>query len=372
MADVDCLEGEAIDGSRRRLVGALALAPLLTPLSGCGGGGSAGIAAPATRSWKMGFFPTPPRPDTAIVLQGIDRFSERAELLWLQQELPWTDLLAGMTPDAVLDRDSVPLVNYCRGKGMRLGYMAELNDGLSRAEEAPQLRALGRSIAEPAVQQVYRQYVLAVAAKLQPDVIGVAAETNLVRAAAPAPLYAALVQAANACATDLQAANVAVPIFITVQAETAWGVLGSSSPYVGIDTDFADFPFTQMLGISSYPYFGFTQPEEVPTNYYSRLLIGRSLPVLVTEGGWTSAAVGSVQSSPDAQARYLRKQADLLDSVSAYGVVQTLFADIDLSSIPPPVPPTLPAFAAIGLTSSTFADKPALAVWDGLFARHLQ
>lgn len=372
MVRVDCLEGEAVDSTRRHLVTSLALAPLLAPLASCGGGGSAGIAVPATRSWKMGFFPTPPRPDTTIALQGIDRFSARAELLWVQQELPWTDLLAGMSPDAILDRDSVPLVNYCRGKGLRLGFMAELNDGLSRAEEAPQLRALGRSIAEASVQQVYRQYVLAVAAKLQPDVIGVAAETNLVRAAAPAPLYAALVQAANACAADLQAANVSVPLFVTVQAETAWGVLGSSSPYAGIDTDFADFPFTQMLGISSYPYFGYTQPEDVPGNYYSRLLNGRNLPVLVTEGGWTSAAVGSVQSSADAQARYLRKQAELLDSVSAKAVVQTLFADIDLSSIPPPVPPTLPAFAAIGLASSDFADKPALAVWDGLFARRLQ
>jgi hypothetical protein len=350
----------------------MALAPLLPPLSGCGGGGSAGIAAPATRSWKMGFFPTPPRPDTTIALQGIDRFSERAELLWVQQELPWTDLLAGMTPDAILDRDSVPLVNYCRAKGLRLGFMAELNDGLSRAEEAPQLRALGRSIAEASVQQVYRQYVLAVAAKLQPDVIGVAAETNLVRAAAAPALYAALVKAANDCAIDLRMANVSAPIFVTVQAETAWGVLGSSLPYAGVDVDFADFPFTQMLGISSYPYFGYAQPEDIPGNYYSRLLNGRSLPVLVTEGGWTSAGVGSTPASPDAQARYLRKQGDLLDSVSAEGVVQTLFADIDLSSIPPPVPPTLPAFAAIGLTGSDFAAKPALAVWDGLFARRLQ
>jgi hypothetical protein len=320
----------------------------------------------------MGFFPTPPRPDTTIALQGIDRFSERAELLWVQQELPWTDLLAGMTPEAILDRDSVPLVNYCRAKGLRLGFMAELNDGLSRAEEAPQLRALGRSIAEASVQQVYRQYVLAVAAKLQPDVIGVAAETNLVRAAAAPALYAALVKAANDCAIDLRMANVSAPIFVTVQAETAWGVLGSSLPYAGVDVDFADFPFTQMLGISSYPYFGYAQPEDIPGNYYSRLLNGRSLPVLVTEGGWTSAGVGSIHSSPDAQARYLRKQGDLLDSVSAEGVVQTLFADIDLSSIPPPVPPTLPAFAAIGLTSSDFAAKPALAIWDGFFARRLQ
>jgi hypothetical protein len=50
--------------------------------------------------------------------------------------------------------------------------MADLTDGLSRGEEAPQLRALGRSLSEPAVQQVYRDYVAAVVRKLQPDYLG--------------------------------------------------------------------------------------------------------------------------------------------------------------------------------------------------------
>jgi hypothetical protein len=360
------------DPIRRRVLKSFAVLPAASLLAGCGGGSSgAGAVAPATRSWKMGFFPTPPRLDTALVVQGVDLMSERAEFLHLQQELPWTDLLSGTPADALVDRDWAQLVAYARGKGLRIGFCAELNDGLSRAEEAPQLRALGRSIAEPAVQQAYRSFVLSVASRLQPDYLGLAAETNLVRAAAPPALYAAVKQAANLAAADLAAAGSASQLMISVQVEVAWGVFGATGPFAGIDTDFVDFPFLRTLGLSTYPYFGFAQPEDLPADYYSRLVGGRDVPVLVTEGGWTSASVGSINSSPDAQARYLTRQATLLDSVRATALVQTLFADLDLASLPPPIPVNLPLFAALGITDSSFKAKPAQSVWDGLFARRL-
>ncbi len=320
----------------------------------------------------MGFSPNPPRPTTAAVLQGIDAWSQRAELATIHEELPWADLLAGMSPDAILDRDKVQLVTYLRGKGLKLYFMNDLTDGLSRSQEAPALRALGRSITEPAVQLAYRSYVLAVARKLSPEYIGLAAETNLIRAAAPATLYAAVVQAANAASADLVAAGNGATRLVSVQVETAWGLLGTTAaPYAGVEQDFADFPFIQLLGLSSYPYFSFAQPEAIPSNYYARLLNGRALPVMVAEGGWSSASVGTVTSSTDLQARYITRQEALLDSVNARAVVQLLFADLDLSTVPPPVPANLPLFADIGLEDSNFNAKPALAAWDMLHARPL-
>jgi hypothetical protein len=360
-------------GSASAMVTSTFAALLLTGLSGCGGGHStaSNMPPPPTRTWSMGFASTPPRLSTAAVIQGIDLWSTRAELAAIHEELPWTDLLAGMSPDAILDRDKVQLVNYLRGKGLHLYFMADLTDGLSRGEEAPQLRALGRSLTEPAVQQVYRDYVLAVARKLNPEFIGLAAETNLIRAAAPPALYAAVVRAANDAAADLHAAGAGGSLMFSVQVEVAWGVLGGNGTYAGVEQDFTDFPFVQILGLSSYPYFSFTQPEDIPNNYYSRLLNSRTVPVMVVEGGWTSASVGTVQSSPDLQARYVTRHAALLDAVGARGVIQLLFADLDLSSLPPPIPPNLPLFVSIGLTDSDFAGKPALAAWDALFARRL-
>ena len=360
----------------KSLLLACAAALVLTGVSACGGGGggSASTSPPpavATRTWSLGFSAIPPRLTTEAVLQGIDLWSQRAELAVIHEELPWRDLLSGMSPDAILDRDKVQLVVYMRGKGLKLYFMADLTDGLSRGEEAPQLRALGRSITEPAVQQAYRDYMLAVQRKLNPEFIGLAAETNLIRVAAPSAVYAAVVTATNAAAADLRSARSAATLMISVQVETAWGLLPSTGNYVGVERDFTDFPFVQMLGLSSYPYFAFAQPEDIPTNYYSRLPNGRTLRVMVVEGGWTSATAGTIQSSPGLQARYITRHAQLLDAVGARGLIQLVFADIDLASIPPPIPSNLPLFINIGLTDSDFNAKPALAAWDALHARRL-
>ncbi len=357
--------------SRRQVLGAT-LSFAAAPLSGCGSGDAGQTPSPSalTRSWKMGFSPNPPRYTVAAVLQGIDLWSRRAELAIIHEELPWTDLLAGMTPDAILDRDKVQLVQYLRSKGLLLIVMGDLNDGLAREQDAPQLRALGRSIVEPAVQQLYRSYMLAVDRKLTPQVLGLVAECNLIRAAA-SNLYPAVRQAANDAAADLRAAGSRTTLMASVQVETAWGRLGGNGAYVGIETDFADFPFVETLGLSSYPYFGWSAPEDIPLDYYRRLLAGRSLPAMVVEGGWPSAGAGAIASSADTQARYIARHADLLDQVGAKAWLQLQFADIDLAALPPPLPPNLPLFASIGLADSDFIAKPALATWDTLFARKL-
>lgn len=360
------------DMQRRKLLLAAASSALALGSAGCGGGAPTPAPPPpptSTRSWKMGFFPTPPKYDTATLLHGVDLWSTRAELAVIHEELPWTELLAGTSADTILERDKLPLVQVYRSKGLQLYFMADLTDGLSRAEEAPQLRALGRSIGEPAVQQVYRDYVAAVIRKLAPDYIGLAAETNLIRALAPASVYAAVVQAANGAAAALRPLT-SVPMFVSVQVETAWGVF-THTPYAGVDTDLHDFPFTQILGLSSYPFFSYAQPEDLPADYYSRLLTGHGLKAMVVEGGWSSASAGSISSSPEMQARYITRQSQLLDSIDALGVVQLMFADLDLSTYPQPQPASLVQFAHLGLTDSSFAAKPALAAWDALFARKL-
>lgn len=103
--------------------------------------------------------------------------------------------------------------------------------------------------------------------------------------------------------------------------------LGPQKNYSGIDRDIRDFPFITVLGLSSYPYLGgFSEPEQIPIEYYSR--IG--------------------------------------DAVAAF---QLPFADLDLASFPQPLPKILPLFVTLGLVDSNLRSKPALATWDTIFAR---
>ncbi|MRR49563.1 MAG: hypothetical protein EG825_01395 [Rhodocyclaceae bacterium] len=305
------------------------------------------------------------------MVANIDHWSGRAEIAAIHEDLPWKDLLAGVSPDVILDRDKAELIKYLRAKGLKLYLMADSNDGLARGQEAPQLRALGRSLVEPAVQEAYRRYVMAFARRFKPEYIGLAAETNLVRELAPPALYGAVKRVAGDTAKELRAAGNTSMLLTSVQVDVAWGRLLRRGNYVGAEPDFADFPFIDVLGLSSYPYFSYAEPEEIPDNYFSRILNGRSLPVMVVEGGWTSASVAQLSSSPQMQARYLARLAQLADGMRARAVIQLLFADMDEESYPKPHPPNLSWFTRIGLVDANFRPKPAVTVWDQLHRRTL-
>lgn len=338
-------------------------------LAGCGTKSTAPASTP--RHYRMGFAANAPRPDFALLLQVLESFTARSDAAIMSNEAPWDSLLAGVPPDEFVRRQQLPLAQYYRGKGLRVWVYLDPANGLNRAGESNPLVAAGRSIAEPVIQQLYRDYAVALDTLVRPDVFGVVLETNLIRAAAPAPLYAAIRQVANDAAADIRARDATVTLSASVQVETAWGKF-TQLPYLGVDTDFADFPFVQLLGLSSYPYFVWATPEDLPADYYSRLLIGHPVPCAVVEGGWTSANFSSVVSSPDTQRRYLLRQASLLDGVDARAWFQLTYTDLEVHSLAPALAAGLAPFSRLGVLDTLLAAKPALGAWDAVRARPLR
>lgn len=342
----------------------------LALLSGCSHKSTAPqMGAGAPRTFRMGFSAIPPRPDPGIELPMLEMAARHSDAAIMHSEPAWDSLLAGVPADRVVRAQLVPLAQYWRAKGMALVYTLDLTNGLDRSAESEKLVAAGRSLGEPAIQRLARDWVTAVDTLVHPDWLGLAAETNLIRAASPPALYAAVVQTANDAAADVRARDPNVRLYVSVQVEVAWGALGGTGVFQGIGFDLADFPFVQSLGLSSYPYLGgFADPDSVPLDYYSRVAAGTSLPVLVVEGGWTSASVGGVTSSPESQARWIDRQVALLDGARAVAVFQLTFTDLDLSAIPLPPGSILPLFAALGLVTDDLVPKPALTAWDRAFA----
>ena len=322
------------------------------------------------RTYLMGFTPIPPRQDNALALRTIDLWATRADAGLLLYEPPWAQLLAGQDPETLVRANELGLANYYRGKNLRLVASIDPTNGLDRSAEAAGLVALGRSLAEPEVRTAYARYVAAFASVIRPEHLAIASETNLVRAAAPAALYRGLVDAAAAAAAEARRAAPATRLFATVQVEVAWGRLVPGAGFTGIAIDRADFPFMEAIGLSSYPYLGgFVEPEELPLDYYTRLVEGPALPVMVIEGGWTSASLGGIASSPDEQRRYIERHVRILDAARAAGYFQITFTDLDLPALSLPPGSILPLFAANGLVDTNLAPKPALAVWDATFQR---
>jgi hypothetical protein len=334
------------------------------------------VSSGLSRSFVMGFSVIPPKPDIKLAVRSMEIWTQRADAAIMHLDVPWALLLAGTSPEEALRRDGVDLEHYYRSKHLVLVVTVDVTNGLGRESEAPALVAAHRSITEPAVQRLYRNYVRALVDMLRPDYLGLAAETNLVRAIAPRPIYDAVVRMTNDAAADIrrQRPSSALPLYVSVQVETAWGKLDKQAVFVGIDQDMRDFPFMNVVALSSYPYLGgFTDPDRIPLDYYTRVRGSRSLPVMVVEGGWPSASVrGVFSSSPEMQARYIARRSELLDAAKAIGVFQLSFTDLDLGSFPKPVPAILPLFATLGLVDSNLRPKPALETWDGVFARPLR
>lgn len=350
----------------------MALATALGLAFGCSTSSPTSPGTAAVRTYRMGFSPIPPRPDFAAAVAAIQMWVPRSDAAILHYEAPWDSLLAGVPPDSIVTRELVPVAQYFRASGLSLVVLVDPTNGLDRSSDAAPLVAAGRSLTEPAIQQLLRAYVVTVDTLLGPDYLGLAAETNLIRAIAPPALYDAVRQVANDAAADVRAVDASVRLFVSVQVEVAWGRLVPPFTFVGIGQDRADFPFLQALGLSSYPYLGgWAQPADLPLDYYARLVAASPVPTLVVEGGWTSEPVVGIPSSPATQSEYLRKQATLLDEAGSIGVFQLTFTDIDTMSFPVPPGTSVTPFAFLGLVDVNLSPKPSLAEWDRIFGRRL-
>jgi hypothetical protein len=345
-------------------------------VSGTACSGSKATSPPTVRArtYRMGFTNFPAKPTDSSAVATLKLWVQRGDAAIIHTNVPYTDLLSGMSTDSALKITQLSIAQYYRQAGLKVVYEIDVTNGLNRAAEDPALDSAGRSITDTAIQRLYRRYVASVVKLVAPDYLGLASEVNLIHLAAPAPVYAAVVAMTNAAANDVRQSGSQVPLYVSMQVETAWGRLSQPiTSYIGISQELTDFSFMTVMGLSSYPYLGqYTDPSQVPLDYYTRLDSGHARPKMVVEGGWASHSAGSFVSSPALQAQYIARQAQLLDTAHAIGVFQLEFADINFAAWNlPAADSTLNLFATLGLVDSTLAPKPALAVWDSTFARPL-
>ena len=85
--------------------------------------------------------------------------------------------------------------------------------------------------------------------------------------------------------------------------------------YRGVETDFRDFPFMQIMGISSYPYSSYSDPDQIPLDYFSRLR-DWTRDSTHGRGGRIDVGSGSIQSIAETWRRaadHLRKCRGVLE-----------------------------------------------------------
>jgi hypothetical protein len=320
----------------------------------------------SSRSFLMGFQNSAPRIDFDLTIQSLHMWEQRADAAMITTEVPWDSLFKGTNAVSYVNANYKGLVDYYRTRGFKLWVFIDPANGLNRATDATALVTRKKSISQPDMQKLYRRFAFVMDSILKPDHMGLALETNAIRGLSPDSVYQGVKKAANDAAIEIHASDNNVKLSVSVQVDYAWGKLDNTG-YKSVDDDFIDFPFIEELGLSSYPYFVFNKPQDIPLNYYSALVSGKTLSVFVSEGGWTSASLDNIKSSPEKQRDYIFRQAQLLQEANATAVFQLTFTDIDLSAWPPNTPANLSLFASLGLVDINLKPKPALSAWDSIF-----
>ncbi len=120
-----------------------------------------------------------------------------------------------------------------------------------------------------------------------------------------------------------------------------------------------------LIGFTTYPFFDFHSPADIPADYYTQLADRFDIPIAFTEIGWPSAPLSSAPDSPYGGSP--EEQVDFIERLP--GLWAGLEVALALWAFPNDVGPSAgPAFETVALRDSTGDPKPALAAWQSLAA----
>lgn len=322
----------------------------------------------------FGFFPTPPEPSVDSSVENIKNMSDHADVLLFQEQVPWIDFQNGVDAESNRITGVGDLIDYVEFYGMQSIIVVDPLNGLNRRQFQGIPSEWGEvDFSTPEVRTAYKNFAVRLARDFQPDYLGLASEINTYLDAYPEDaehfisLYKETYAAVKEESPDTR-------VFVTFQWDDLNRLDGDGTAFdIKWDQIEAFEPELDIWAISSYPYFAFDTPAEIPDDYYSPLLTRTDKPLAIAESGWTSQEVGDFTGSPEGQAEFLR----IVDSQIGGRMVfwiNLLYADLNWEDYrlifaeqgTVEDMTTLSNFVSLGLTSTDGEPKPALAVWDEL------
>ena len=324
-----------------------------------------------------GFFPSPPLPTYASVLETFQAMGDHGDVVLIQQNIPWDEFSDGSERESQTITDIRNQIILARQQGLEAVFVVDPLNGLNRREffglPAEQADA---TFATPEVRRAFRNFTLRVLREIQPRYLGLASEINTYADAHPED-FANFLSLYRETYAAVKAEAPATQVFTTFQWEDLNNLFPGASegraPYsINWDQVEAFEPELDVWVISSYPFVAFPSAGEIPDDYYVPLLDRTDKPLAVGEGGFTSRPIGPFRGTPEDQVGYLQALHDQIGErltfwiyllISDFNSDEYAQAMRDLGREEVDID-TLGMFSAVGLRQSDGTPKAALAVWD--------
>ena len=321
-----------------------------------------------------GFFPSPPEISTQSVIDTYAAIGGHADVVLLQENVPWSDFVAG--PDALSQAitDVHNQVLLAHRNGLETVFVVDPLNGLNRRQFQNLPSGWQASFADPKVRAAFTNFTLRLLHDFQPRYLGLASEINTYADTQPDdfPNYLSLYREVY---DRVKAEAPGTQVFVTFQWEELNNLIPSAAQgkAYAVNWDQVDVfePRLDVWAISTYPFVAFKSGASIPPDYYTPLLARTTRPLAVAEGGYPSRPVGALGGTPQDQVNYLDALHTQIGSRLAFWIY-LLYNDFDLKSYGAMMllqghaadVPTLGMFTGVGLTTSDRTPKPALAVWD--------
>jgi len=360
----------------RRLI--LALSVLALAALACGGGNAVPTVPPAPQDSVFdagrtvyGFFPSPIRVELQSVFDTYQRIGEHADVVLLQQNIPWKDFAQGVDVQSQAITDITNQMILCDRNSLEAIFVVDPLNGLNRREFANLPWGWAANFANPDVRAAFKNFTLRIVREYHPRYLGLASEINTYADAFPEdyPNYVSLYQEVY---TAVKAEAPETQIFATFQWEDLNNLYeGANEGRKPYDTNWqvvdALEPNLDLWVISTYPFGAFHSAAEIPDDYYTPLLVRTSKPLAVAEGGFSSVPMEPFGGSDADQIAYITRIHDQIGPRLAFWIY-IIINDLDMDSYAPNMKKdqdTLAWFTRMGFFDVDGNPKPALEVWDG-------
>lgn len=263
--------------------------------------------------------------------------------------------------DGIATAGSPPaLATFAAGQSRQRGFALAMGfgwaDGAGRPDLASAASPADNSWTNVETRADFLQMVTDFARAHRPAYLFLGNETNVYWLATGGSDWSAWVSEFVACRAAIAAASPQTEVFTVFQLERMAGL--------GRKNGWSDPPHWQLLddfaaagagvGFTTYPYFEYETPAEIPADYYTRiaaLWFGR---VHFTELGWITAGAPPYTGSPAEQADFVTAFFARTAGLNL-GYATYLFLN-DPAGLPA-------AFREIGLRDARGVPRPADAVW---------